>query len=100
MTPEVRMQNAYTAAGGKNVGALPWALIIQAILALLPVICPTAMAKRWAKRNPEAAKEAIENALKAENSGVTMASGERTLVVDSAYAAFLKLKPDEIDELR
>lgn len=101
-TPEVRMKNAYAAAGGKNVAALPWTLIIQAIVALLPIICPAAMAKRWAKRNPEACKEAIANVLKAgqDSGGVVMSSGDRSLVVDSAYAAFLKMTPGEIEELR
>ncbi len=89
-----KVQARYERAGGRS--ALPWAIIIQAVIALLPAICPAAMKKRWAKRNPEAAKEAIANALKSED-GPRMSGKDLKLVVDAAYEEFCKMSNDDIN---
>lgn len=90
------LQDNYTASGGANAGALPWAAIIQAILTLLPQVCPPKTAKRWVKNHPEAAKEAIRHALESDAVTSTVSHEDRDIVVDSAYDSFLLMSADEI----
>lgn len=93
-TVEDRMRDKYEADGGRNAEAVPWALIIQAIMALLGGCKSPAVIKRWAKRHPDAAAEAIENALK--ETGYFSSLKDRTTASDAAYDVLLKMSNEEI----
>lgn len=95
---EDRLERAYAAAGGRNAEALPWAQIIQAIMALLGGCATPAAVKRWAKRYPDAATEAINGVLK--ENGYFSSTVDRNVATDAAYDTFLKMTNDEILEYR
>lgn len=98
MSIEQKMTKAYTAAGGRNVGAIPWPQIIQAIMSLFQGCITPAAAKRWARRNPDAVKDMIATKLKEE--GSFSSTRDRGAAIEAAYKTFLAMSDDEIREAR
>jgi len=87
----------YEAEGGSAVGAIPLALIIEAMMKLFQGCFAARRSKAWAKRNPDAAKELIGEQLRSED--VFASSRNRGAAVEAAYATFLAMSPAEIDEM-
>ena len=97
MNSEQCLANHYAAAGGTNVGAIPWALIIQLIVSLLGGCTTAKGAKRWARRHPEACKDMIADKLKEERTFAS--SGDRAACVEAAYKTLLAMPDEEINTL-
>jgi hypothetical protein len=97
MAFQQRLMKSYESNGGKNVGALPWAAIIQALLSIFGN-CPVSRTKRWARRNPEAAKEAINDRLL--EGGYFSSTKDRKITVDSSYKDFLATPDSELESMR
>lgn len=89
-----RMQRAYEGEGGRGAEAFPWADIIKMIMSLFGGCTTPAAAKRWARRNPDACKDMIEEKLKAERT--FSSTRDRSAAVEAAYSTFLTMSNDEI----
>lgn len=96
-TLEARFANNYVAAGGKNVGAIPWALIIEALLSLFGD-CPAKRAKRWVRMFPDAAAKAVDDKLKGD--AMLASTASRTATSKAAVKTFLSMSEAEIESLR
>lgn len=95
---EAKLAKAYTAAGGRNVGAFPWASILELILGMLGGCKLPVVQQRWAKRHPEAAKEALHDKYK--EMGAFTSTIDRTAAVEAAYETFITMTPAELRALR
>ena len=54
---QVRFTTEYKKAGGKNLAGIPWASLWEFLEAFLGGLCPAAMVKRMAQRNPDVIQE-------------------------------------------
>lgn len=97
MAIEQRLKKSYDSNGGKNVSALPWAAIVEALMSLFGN-CPAKRTKRWAKLHPVAAKSAIDEKLKEE--GTFTSNKDRKAAVDAAYDTFIKTSDSELESMR
>lgn len=97
MAFEQRFKSSYESNGGKSVGALPIAAIVEALLSLFQN-CPAKRTKRWARRNPEAAKEAINDKLLVE--ATFTSTKDRKAAVEAAYKEFLATSDSELESMR
>ena len=93
-TTAEKIAKTYTKNGGRNANAFPWAAIIQALLAAFGGCIAPAAAKRWARRNPEAAKEIIDETLK--HNSTFSAAKDRNAAKEAAYTTFLGMSDSEI----
>ena len=105
MNAEERYAKNYTALGGKNVAAIPWATLIEALLKLLPAICNTSRGvKRYAKRNPDAVKESMAMVIKDQRDKLHIQDGLAVALnvkaaTQAGYDTLLAIPNDELQDM-
>ena len=105
MNAEERYAKNYTALGGKNAAAIPWATLIEVLLTLVPKFCGTPRGvKRYARNHPAAVEESMAMAIKNESDqgmlgGVILAPKSIKAAAQAGYDTLLAIPNDELQDM-
>ena len=94
-TLQMKATKAYENNGGKFT--FPWDSILQIIKDLLGGCVTNKAAQRWARRNEQAAREAIDDALKGKS--VFKSAKDRAAAVEAAYETFVNATRAELRQV-
>ena len=94
-TLEMKATKSYEKNGGKF--AFPWASILQIIKDLLGGCVTNKAAQRWARRHEQAAREAIDEAIK--GNGLFKSAKDRAAAVEAAYETFVTASRAELRQV-
>lgn len=84
---EQKIQKSYLANGGSEKFTFPWAAVLQIIKDLLGGCTTNMAAQRWARRNQQAAREAIDEKFK--TNAVFKSAKDRSAAVEATYEGFV-----------
>lgn len=94
-TLQLKAEKAYAANGGKFT--FPWDSILQIIKDLLGGCTTNVAAQRWARRNEQAAREAIDQGFK--GNALFKSTRDRAAAVEATYEAFVKATRAELRQV-